>query len=95
MGARGSALSRAVSFFRSASLDEARAAKIIVDEVMAKRMRDENVPVPEIHKKPRARRKHPGEPAPHASERENPRQMTVEEGIARATTVAASGADLG
>ena len=92
MGARGSALSRAVGFFRSASLDEVRAAKIIVDEVMAKRMRDENMPVPEVHKTRRTRKKHAGEPAEH---RTDSRQMTVEEGITRATSAALGGAELG
>lgn len=39
MGARGSQLSRAVEFFRSANLDEARVAYILVKEVMEPRLR--------------------------------------------------------
>ena len=46
MATRGSALSRAVGFFRSASLDEARAAFIIVNEVMQERLQASVVQTP-------------------------------------------------
>lgn len=50
-------MSRSVKFFREAPLDEARAAKILVDEVMAERMRgygQDRLPFPK-ERKARAR----------------------------------------
>ena len=46
MAGRGSALARAVRFFREADVDEARAAKILVDEIMGERLAGKQVTLP-------------------------------------------------
>ena len=46
MASRGSALSRAIAFFRTANLDEARVAFQLASEVMDERLSDARTPEP-------------------------------------------------
>jgi hypothetical protein len=46
MATRGSALSRAITFFRTANLDEARVAFQLASEVMDERLTDARTPAP-------------------------------------------------
>ena len=53
MASRGSKLSRALQYFREADPDEARVAHVLVNEIMAKRLK---TPVPgKPGRKPRAK----------------------------------------